>query len=156
MKTLIIMLVALAGLVPAISASCPDCVTYAETTSKGKINPLSVPDDTENCDSLRFNVMTYISEQDWQQAYDTVQKFIETCYNDPNAPLMFQDFSAALQPLATADSSLWQQARQWLESVLYLNTTNPEYFCACVKAIIGTFNSPSDNYDFHFHAILNY
>ena len=106
--------------------------------------PLSISSNTVNCDSLRYDVENYVAERVWQKAYDTSKKFIDNCYNDPNAPRMFQQFRAALQPLAESDSSLWLDGRQWLESVLYLNTTNPEYFCACVEAIAGTFNSPSD------------
>jgi hypothetical protein len=124
---------------------CPSVAgSLGEKAQQGKIKPMSVLDDTENCDSLQDKVINYSGAQEWQQCFDTAKQFIETCYNNWYSPYMFNYISASLQPLATADSSLWLQARQWLESVLYLNTTNPEYFCACVKAIQGTFNSPSD------------
>ncbi len=94
-----------------------------------------VLDDTESCDSLRFKIWNYTGPGQVQQCYDTTMKFIETCYNDYFAPSMFQEFSASRQTLEVSDTSLWLQAQLWLESVLYLNTTNPEYFCACVEAM---------------------
>jgi hypothetical protein len=134
-----------AGTLDLRAAPCPTRATYfGDIAKKGNIEPMSVLDDTENCDSLRFKIWDYTGPEQTQQCYDTVKKFIETCYNDPWAPSMFQYFSAALQLLAAADSSLWLEGRQWLESVLYLNTTNPAYFCACLDAIGATFHSPSD------------
>ena len=94
--------------------------------------------DTENCNSLLNTINLLLGDRAWQQMNDSVKQFIETCYNSPDAPSTFNLFSASLQQLAGADTSLW------LESVLYLNTTNPEYFCKCVEAISGTFHSPSD------------
>lgn len=123
------------------SAGCLGCTSIIESR---KDTNFSVSDDTENCDSLRFKIYNYSGSGKWQQLYDTTKKFIETCYNNYWAPAMFQEFSTALQPLAGTDTTLWVQGRLWLESVLYLNTTNPEYFCACVEAIAGTFHSPSD------------
>jgi len=34
----------------------------------------------------------------------------------------------------------WIEYREWIKSVLYLNTTDPEYYCAAVDAILSTFN----------------
>jgi hypothetical protein len=126
------------------SAACPTNSGSAEKTKMGNIRPMSVTDDTENCDSLQNKIYNYQGAGQWQQCYDTAKKFIEICHDNYWAPYCFNEFSGSLQQLAGADSSLWLQGRLWLESVLYLNTTNPEYFCACVKAIEGTFHSPSD------------
>jgi hypothetical protein len=106
---------------------------------------MSLGYDTTYCDSLLLNIeIKYAGDRAWQLVYDSTMVYIEHCYNSPDAPSMFNYFSASLQQLAGADTSLWLVGRQWLESVLYLNTTNPEYFCACVQAIGGTFHSPSD------------
>ena len=51
--------------------------------------------------------------------------------------------SAAVQGLRK-DTSVWLRYRTWLESVLYLNRVDPEYFCICVENIAGTFVSSKD------------
>jgi hypothetical protein len=127
------------------NAECPNTAGSANSINqKGKNSPLSVTDSGNSCDSLLGKIYNYQGIQAWKKMYDTSKKFIESCYNSLDAPSVFQEFSGALQPLALADSSLWLESREWLESVLYLNTTNPEYFCACVEAIAATFHSPSD------------
>ncbi len=128
----------------AVTFSPGGPASVQQNSGWSEMGSLSFLEDTENCDTLRFKIWNYQGGSQWQQLYDSTKKFIETCYNNYWAPSMFQEFSAALQPLATADSSLWLEGRQWLESVLYLNTTNPSYFCACLDAIGATFNSPSD------------
>jgi hypothetical protein len=147
------MLVALAGIIPAgdvtgVSGHLQDTSSIPDTascwvpanvstgTSKGNVKPMSIMDDTENCDSLRFMVWNYAGAGQWQHCFDTAKKFIETCYDNWYAPYMFQYLQTAFQPLATADSSLYCPYQAWLESVLYLNTTNPEYFCACVEHFV--------------------
>jgi len=158
MRSIAIAVITLAGFVP-ISVNCAvakqntpssgPCASpsYAGAIAqpKGKFLPMSIADDTENCDSLWFKIGEFEGGQDYQSVYDSTKKFIEICYNDYRAPSMFsQYFSSSLQILAGGDTSLWLESRLWLESVLYLNTTNPEYFCACVEAIAGTFHSASD------------
>ena len=127
-------------------ATCPTSAGHAVTHPKEKNMPMSMASGSgNNCDSLRSKASRYLYLHEYQQANDTIKHFIEVCYNDPNAPLQFQNFIASLGPLTTDDTSLWLEGRQWLESVLYLNTTTPEYFCKCVEAIAGTYNSPSDS-----------
>jgi hypothetical protein len=117
-------------------ANCPAATSYAGTKPSGKNKPLSIASDTgNNCDSLRFKIYNYQGAGQWQQCYDTTMKFIETCYDNYWAPAMFQEFNAARQSLEGTDSTFWLQSQLWLQSVLYLNTTNPEYFCACVEAM---------------------
>src|SRR5271166_1704125 len=61
------------------SAACPTRASYfGDITKKGGINPMSVTDDTENCDSLRFKIWDYPGPGQTQQAYDTTKKFSET------------------------------------------------------------------------------
>ena len=117
---------------------------HALATKKVKLEPFSIEGDTENCDSLREEIYGYPPQRLFQACYDSSKKFIMNCYNNSEAPSMFNYVSAGLEQLAIADSSLWMKGREWLESVMYLNTSNPEYFCADVEAISNTFTSPSD------------
>ena len=82
----------------------------------------------------------------WQQCYDTLMKYVDTCPDDLYVPNAFSLMGNSVQQLAAHDSGLWARYRGWLESVLYSNTTVPEYFCACMEQIAGTFyNEPVPN-----------
>ncbi len=117
---------------------------YAIAHRKGNDGTLSVDSNSyTNCDSLRFKIWNYQGAHNWQALYDTTMKFIDSCYNDPWAPAMFQEISAAEQSLEPNDTGLWLQYQLWLESVLYLNTTNPDYFCQCVENMVV--GNPSDD-----------
>ena len=71
----------------------------------------------------------------WQQCYDTLKKAIETCPLYPQSWRAFFDMRTAVQSLASSNLALWVTFHNWLESVLYLNTSDPEYFCQCVESL---------------------
>ncbi len=72
---------------------------------------------------------------DWLASYDSLKKFIENCANNsyPNAPSAFFYMSGDMEQLKAQDTAIWSDYQLWLRSVLYLNTTDPEYFCQCVE-----------------------
>ncbi len=109
----------------------------SKSASRGVTSGSPVTSDTTYdetlCDSLFYAVELLEGAREWQQTYDSAEAFIETCYNSPNAPMMFGVFASAWEQIAGHDSAKMAQGQRWLESVLYLNTTNPEYFCACVE-----------------------
>jgi|GEM_PF-1380424 len=103
----------------------------------------TLDDSSTACHDRYWTGYEYANNSQWLLAYDTLTKFIETCPHDPNAP-------GAFVTIATADAHLGQDDEtrakflSWLESVLYLNTTDPEYFCQCVREISGTLPLPHD------------
>ncbi len=80
----------------------------------------------------------------WQVALDTLKRFIETCPHNENAPRAISFLGDAMAHLDHGDSLFRDSYLRWLESVLYLNTTNSEYFCQCVQQIAGALPFPRD------------
>ncbi len=74
--------------------------------------------------------------------YDTAKKLVEQC------TLYYPDVVSAFRFMTDAVTALGNTGKRqsdyyaWLKSVLYLNTTNPEYFCQCVEALAGEIPIP--------------
>ncbi len=127
-----------------IGETCPSYSGSAVADKGGAPHPLSLA-DSSTCANLWKTWWEYDEQNQWQAIYDTGKYFVEHCYNDAyHCNLVFDDMQGAVQVLANQDTSLYVEYRQWLESVLYLNTTDPGYFCGCVLQIAGTYNSFSD------------
>jgi hypothetical protein len=115
-----------------------------EISHQKSIAPQQLLDGVPTGCQLLFNKGDYyfINGQN-QKCYDTLKLFIEQC------PLFYQswgafpDMTGVVVGLAS-DTSIWLRYRNWLESVLYLNTVDPEYFCQCVGALSSTFSQSSD------------
>jgi len=119
----------------------------AYKTHKGNRTPLSIADTSlDSCTRMYNEAMTYQSPGVFQlqKAFDTLKRFIESCPFDPRVPNEFFDLDHAASQVLPHDTLAYLGFRMWLESVLYLNTVNPEYFCACVEDIAGTFYSNGD------------
>jgi hypothetical protein len=87
-----------------------------------------------------FNeILSY--DNDYQDEYDSAKYLIENFPCCTWTPGAFGDMSDAVAHLAgnNNDCDLFNQYMQWLESVLYLCTTSPEYFCACVEQMGFTY-----------------
>ena len=95
------------------------------------------------CGDLLEKGYEFMKNHQNQQCYDSLQKFIETCPLWLNSSRAFGYMTAAVQGLQR-DTSIWARYRGWLESVLYLNKVDPEYFCSCVEAISGTLYDSRD------------
>ena len=146
MKTLIISLM-LAGLFPASTlaqTSIPGSVTSqvsstppcrAGTLDLRAKSPKSLDTTQDSCQYLYAQGYAYNANDFYQEAYDTLMIFIDRCANYPKSWQAFQQMNGAVGALYHDDTALVHLYQLWLESVLYLNTTDPEYFCSCVEAI---------------------
>jgi hypothetical protein len=70
--------------------------------------------------------------------YDTLRLYIERCASDQISYGYFSDISTAAYYMSD-DIYRLDSCRAWLISVLYLNTNQEEYFCACMGAIYSTY-----------------
>ncbi len=113
----------------------------ASTSSK----PLSI-EESDSCLQLWNSANQFRDDRLWQQSYDTFRRFIESCPNDfPNSSIAFNRIIGDVYALGGAvNSPIQASCLSWLKSVLYRNTTDPEYFCSCVEAISGVLPNPDD------------
>ncbi|MDP4244125.1 MAG: hypothetical protein Q8921_15485, partial [Bacteroidota bacterium] len=82
---------------------------------------------------------------EWQKSYDTLKRFIETCSYNVSTPQAFRDMTSAVTHLYGPYGGVMRDPYlKWLESVLYLNTRDQEYFCADVEQIMGSLPLPND------------
>jgi hypothetical protein len=90
-----------------------------------------------------------------REQYDTLRLYIEHCAaTDPRSYFAFGDLDGAVQVLNN-DTSRFSAYRAWLISVLYLNPAVPEYFCACMGSIAGTYQVGKFD-PLGYLAVLNY
>ena len=117
------------------SCSCPTFTGHAVAGRKGN-QPLSIDnlqsDTAHYCDSLWTKINYYDGYRDWQDLYDSARAFVMHCTEDPRVGSMFGYIWAAAEQLAGRDTSMWRKYLSWMESVLYLNTSD-DYFCVCVE-----------------------
>ncbi|HYM19817.1 MAG TPA: T9SS type A sorting domain-containing protein [Candidatus Kapabacteria bacterium] len=91
-----------------------------------------------------------------QEQYDTLRLYIELCAaSDDQSYHAFLHLDEAVQLYAPDDTSRFDRYRQWLISVIYLNTTNPAYFCADLGSIAGTYQYGKYT-PLGYLAVLNY
>jgi len=102
-------------------------------------------DSMLSCSDLYVMGDALSKNQQWRSAFDTLKRFIETCpYNrSPYASVAFAEIGSALSHFGNDDAHRANYL-SWLKSVLYLNTVDPEYFCACVRQMAGTLPLPHD------------
>jgi hypothetical protein len=86
--------------------------------------------------------------------YDTLRRYIESCGKNDDSYDAFNGLAGAV-PLMSNDTTRFDQFRSWLISVLYLNTTQPYYFCACMLDIAGTYHY-GKYHPLGYLAVLNY
>lgn len=136
---------------PAISeigfsgwVSCGDGVDEITTRSSGKKNDrtMSVLDNSDPytdsaCHEWYGMAIGYNQEGKYQAAYDTARHFIEHCANTPNSRQGFKETGIAVQYISN-DNNRWLEYREWLKSVLYLNT-DTLYYCSDILAMGKTF-----------------
>jgi hypothetical protein len=86
--------------------------------------------------------------------YDTLRLYIERCASDQFSYSIFGYLNGSVQFMSD-DENRFLPYRDWLISVLYLNTVQPLYFCACMGAIATTFQFGKNAYVGRL-AVLNY
>ncbi|MDP4218976.1 MAG: T9SS type A sorting domain-containing protein [Bacteroidota bacterium] len=80
------------------------------------------------------------SQFEAKQKYDTLKLYIKMCAaTDKDSYTAFAPLDGAVGLYAPNDASRFDEYRHWLISVLYLNTTEPAYFCNCLASIAGTY-----------------
>ena len=120
--------------------------TNGDVTAQGNPTPpcrartldlrASVQQSGSSCKMLYNEMSDYSPNSAWQMEYDTGMAFVDQCPNDPNSYWGFHYMTEAVSELGNSDA-LRAKYLAWLKSVLYVNTTNPEYFCWDVEAIAG-------------------
>ncbi|HZK76071.1 MAG TPA: T9SS type A sorting domain-containing protein [Candidatus Kapabacteria bacterium] len=109
----------------------------AKSSQKTTLSVLN--DSSAACSQMYFSGYLASKSGEWQQAFDSLTHFIETCPNNPHSPSAFSQITTAVARLYGPDGGTYRGTYlEWLESVLYLNTTNPEYFCADVEEMVST------------------
>ncbi len=75
-----------------------------------------------------------------RQQYDSLKLYVEKCAAiDSMSYTAFGNIDGAVQLYAPDDTTRYDRYRDWLISVLYLNTTRAAYFCSCMGSIAGTY-----------------
>ena len=76
--------------------------------------------------------------------YDTLRLYVEKCAAiDSTSDEAFSHLDGAVSSFPPDDTLRYDRYRNWLISVLYLNTTRPYYFCNCMSSIEGTYGGLS-------------
>jgi hypothetical protein len=119
-----------------------DSVSHANIKTKSG-SPLSIEAPSswpDTCGHLKQWVSIHLQDEPTAKLqYDTLRLYIEHCaVSDPVSWYFFGNINGAVQ-FMSADTNRFLPYRAWLISVLYLNTIQPEYFCACMGSIYSTF-----------------
>src|ERR1700722_8633451 len=126
MKILIIALL-LAGTTPASAQR-------DKTKPKGtKI--LSILTDTSCREKFAIGNADLYANDD-SQCDSVLMEYIETCYDTTESWQAFVDISGAI---ANPSPTTFSNYREWLKSVLWLNTIDPLYYCTCVQSIFESY-----------------
>jgi hypothetical protein len=97
----------------------------------------------DGCSSLRAKGEAYQTDRRFKESFDTLKRFIETCPTYSFAYHAFSSIDGALGGWKEGPPSRFADHRPWLLSVLYLNPSEPNYYCAVVNSLMGTFNGAS-------------
>ena len=102
----------------------------------------------DTCNELKlWESITPANSQEAQEQYDSLRLYIERCAaSDTMSFQAFLHLNGAVQLLPETDTNRFTQYRDWLISVLYLNTTVPVYYCACLYSIAFTYQNGYKNY----------
>jgi hypothetical protein len=73
----------------------------------------------------------------YAEALDTLRRYIEICAKTPSSYYGFGMLDASIQHVSQDPMRFWAH-REWLKSVLYLNTTDTLYYCYDVMSIMRT------------------
>ena len=97
------------------------------------------------------------SASEAKEKYDTLRLYVERCAaSDNKSYQVFPSLDGAAGLCAPNDTNRFKQYRDWLISVLYLNTSEPAYFCNCMSSIGGTFKYGKYNSIASALAVLDY
>ncbi len=138
------------------SSSFFGCSDYSPSEKiNQKNNPallFQTPGWADTCAHLKLWSAGMPQDQEhYQLQYDTLRLFIEKCaVSDRYSYQVFTTIDGANQ-FRSDDTNRYTQYRSWLISVLYLNTIQPAYFCACMGSIGNTYQKANE-----FLSVWNY
>ncbi|HET9135984.1 MAG TPA: T9SS type A sorting domain-containing protein [Candidatus Kapabacteria bacterium] len=103
----------------------------------------------DSCNKLReWMAITPQSKDMYKMQYDTLRHYVESCalLDNDFSYHAFNDLNSDVSYYDTQDTTRFNKYRDWLLSVVFLNTINPGYYCACVGAMINTYQYGPYNY----------
>jgi hypothetical protein len=116
------------------------CVTssvYSQSLLTNTSEPKPDPDSCQHWFGWHAINPTFPTE--FKMQYDTLKHYIESCAKDDNESWRaFLALASNLQEYDQTDTNRYRRHRDWLISVLYLNSTNM-YYCTCLESIAGTY-----------------
>jgi len=117
----------------------------------------SVPLDYDTCARLKeWMYNDTFSKEEAKMKYDTLRTFIEKCAAiDPKSYMVFNSIDDAVTRYSS-DTLRYESYREWLISVLYLNTTDPAYYCNVLGSISGTYQYGKYYPTLAYLAVLDY
>jgi hypothetical protein len=102
--------------------------------------PVHDPDTSiSSCEDLLSRAEIYRSDGTYQRSYDTSRKYIEHCAVQAGAYREFTAMNGDVQWISESSNAVWISYRNWLKSVLYLNTVDKNYYCEDVNSILTSF-----------------
>lgn len=133
------------ALVVALACLCGQ----AQAQTRQPLLPAISPTDfVEDCIQLYYTGRGYAQAAGYrQQGYDTLKYFVEKCAPDTSfrgAYGAFTDMNGAVQFMG-GSKQRYVDYREWLKTVLYLNTVDPKYYCRAVEAIVFSYSSDQNH-----------
>ncbi len=116
-----------------------DLIKKKANTSVIQKAPNTLPD---SCLRLRgWSSGTLNTKEQYKMRYDSLRRYVESCAVSDNdwSSHAFLYLDNAVQQYDPDDTTRYDRYREWMISVLYLNTTNPYYYCNCLGSIAGTY-----------------
>jgi hypothetical protein len=95
--------------------------------------------DSTSCIKLQQLAALYEFEGKYRQEYDTLKYAMEQCAGVSKYWENFRWISSSCLVQYDVPLERFDTCREWLKKVLYYNTIDPDYYCANVDAIKGTF-----------------
>lgn len=132
------------------------CGVYQETlTGKSKELTSAPQAEMEYCDFLKDRAHRNKTGERWKHAYDTFRVYIDSCHYEEDSWRQFGPLSVSAGDLAEGKQDpVLLEFREWIKRVMYLNTINPNYYCAAVNALFTTFNYETDERGFDINGML--
>jgi hypothetical protein len=106
----------------------------------------SIQKEWDSC-SLLFvwDSKTPQTQDEYRMQRDSLIRFVETCAYTDYSHHAFSTITMDVQRYDETDTMRFNKYRDWLLSVVFLPTINTAYYCACVGAMVGTFQYPPYN-----------
>jgi hypothetical protein len=98
----------------------------------------AMTDDTNICEDLFERVRQMNLAGQYRQSNDSGRYFIENCANTPRSFRGFTQIGSGVQFMSDSPDR-WYELRDWVKKVLFLNTSDPQYYCGGVRLLFMSF-----------------